>query len=561
MRKRWPILLIGLVWLASTACLCSAPAAPTPPAPAAPNPEAPAAPTSQAPAGMPPAELELILEHVFHQPYQAAEQEVTNNPTTAGEGDRVRIPREGKAVLKWPDLHVMLYRATKLERKDLKPTWWGLGSLVGTVVAGGKLQPDQRLTLSTDTAEITLSGTTVMAAYHPETRLTILRVFDGQAEIRNLTGAAETRRVSAGEWALVGPDGKAPQVSGDLPAMRGLARELGLWDTFHEAEQDVKNGFGPEESRVAPSEVAIVFVEEVAPTSPTEIPAPAEPTQAPGKAIVVLHNNTQTTIAHVYFGTAQWGGWSGEQLGDPIQPGGSYTWQLQPGAGIYDLRAEDGSHETLDQTMSVSISGTYDWNIGEARGAHPVAPAQPTSAPAPNPTPYITCSPDHTIIDVGDCTVLSWDVQNVQAVYLDGEAVSVREDREVCPREPHYYRLRIVTETGDLECNMTVDVGDRTPPVISEVWFEPTKPRCDVDGVVIYARVTDRGQVARVETWGSANCEFPTARSMTPAGGDLYRYEYGVMYGGQFCFDIRAWDAFDNMVKTTDLQQVKCIIP
>lgn len=96
--------------------------------------------------------------------------------------------------------------------------------------------------------------------------------------------------------------------------------------------------------------------------SPTIEPSP-KPT--PGKAIVNLHNNAQTTIVHVYFGTAQWGGWGGEQLGNSsIPPGGTYTWQLQPGAGIYDLKAEDSNYQVLDQQMGVSISGTYEWYVG-----------------------------------------------------------------------------------------------------------------------------------------------------------------------------------------------------
>jgi serine/threonine protein kinase len=87
--------------------------------------------------------------------------------------------------------------------------------------------------------------------------------------------------------------------------------------------------------------------------------------QTPGKAIVILHNITQTTIVHVYFGTAQWGGWGGEQLGNsPIPPGGTHTWQLQPGAGIYDLKAEDSNHKVLNQQIGVSISGIYDWYVG-----------------------------------------------------------------------------------------------------------------------------------------------------------------------------------------------------
>jgi hypothetical protein len=102
--------------------------------------------------------------------------------------------------------------------------------------------------------------------------------------------------------------------------------------------------------------------------SPTPVatnqPTASLPSPTPGKAALILHNNTQTTIAHVYFGTIKWGGWGGEQITTPIPPGGTYTWQLQDGSGTYDLKAEDANNQVLDQQMGVFISGTYDWYVG-----------------------------------------------------------------------------------------------------------------------------------------------------------------------------------------------------
>ena len=100
------------------------------------------------------------------------------------------------------------------------------------------------------------------------------------------------------------------------------------------------------------------------PIQPPAAPGTGPGVTSPGEAILILHNNTQMAIGHVYFGTAQWGGWSGEQLSDRIPPGGTYTWKLQPGAGIYDLKAEDSNHEVLDQRMGVPVRGTYDWYVG-----------------------------------------------------------------------------------------------------------------------------------------------------------------------------------------------------
>ena len=40
--------------------------------------------------------------------------------TTAGKGDRVRTPSKGKALLKWPDLQVMIYGGTDL-KESIQP--------------------------------------------------------------------------------------------------------------------------------------------------------------------------------------------------------------------------------------------------------------------------------------------------------------------------------------------------------------------------------------------------------------------------------------------------------
>ena len=238
------------------------------------------APTTSSPASTDPttapetsrAELLRKRQQVFHQPYNASEQEVTDTPTTAGQGDRVRTLSKGKALLKWPDLQVMLYGGTDLKAKESTPTWISLGLLAGTTVAGVRPGSGQRLVLVNDYAEITFSGTTVMAAYLPEQRLTIMRVFEGQAVVSNLEMPTYSKPVNQGEWALVEPGGKPPEVFDDPAQANAPRRELGLWDVFHEVEMDVAEGFGP--APVPRQDVAIIF-EEQATDTPT--PSPCRP--------------------------------------------------------------------------------------------------------------------------------------------------------------------------------------------------------------------------------------------------------------------------------------------
>jgi len=80
--------------------------------------------------------------------------------------------------------------------------------------------------------------------------------------------------------------------------------------------------------------------------------------------VVVVHNRGTVPIAHIILGCAAWGGWGGDQTGDVIAPGGTFTTAPQPGVGVYDLRAEDANHVILSQQMGVYISGTYDWYVG-----------------------------------------------------------------------------------------------------------------------------------------------------------------------------------------------------
>jgi hypothetical protein len=221
--------------------------------------------------------LERESPQVWHQPSGQSEREVVN-PTTAGKGDLVRTQQQGKALLKWPDLWVRLYGDTNMGMEEVVPTDVHLSVYTGTALNGGVSKASQRITLTTAYAEITFTGTVVMVAYHPGRQFTLVRVFAGQVEVRNLTGMAQTGLVGAKQWALVRP-GEPPQVSYRLEDMRALARELGLWDVFHQVELDVQRGFGPGASRIASGDVDLVFVPEV---TPTPTPKPYVQPCAPG---------------------------------------------------------------------------------------------------------------------------------------------------------------------------------------------------------------------------------------------------------------------------------------
>ncbi len=84
----------------------------------------------------------------------------------------------------------------------------------------------------------------------------------------------------------------------------------------------------------------------------------------------------------------------------------------------------------------------------------------PTSPPptAPPPPPYVSCWVEPEVITQGGCATLGWDVRNVNQIYLDGNGVTGREDRQVCPYESRTYTLQVISNAGVQYCSMQVQV-------------------------------------------------------------------------------------------------------
>ncbi len=74
------------------------------------------------------------------------------------------------------------------------------------------------------------------------------------------------------------------------------------------------------------------------------------------------------------------------------------------------------------------------------------------------PQVEISFTADGYSILLGQCTTLRWDVENVQAVYLDGQGVPGHGTQRVCPQTTTTYSLRVVTNTGDTSPTITVTV-------------------------------------------------------------------------------------------------------
>ncbi|MEZ4868502.1 MAG: hypothetical protein R3C14_44645 [Caldilineaceae bacterium] len=102
----------------------------------------------------------------------------------------------------------------------------------------------------------------------------------------------------------------------------------------------------------------------------------------------------------------------------------------------------------------------------------PLPTPTPTATASPPPPPLVSVSPD--VINLGGCTKVKWDIQNVKEVYLNGEGVIGVAEREVCPSAAGRvtYTWRIVQNDGNvmqLERQLLVNPGSGsggppTPP-------------------------------------------------------------------------------------------------
>lgn len=95
----------------------------------------------------------------------------------------------------------------------------------------------------------------------------------------------------------------------------------------------------------------------------------------------------------------------------------------------------------------------------------PVPTAKPTSTSVP-PTPAVGFNAQPETVVAGSCTTLRWDVEGVQAVYLDGQPQQGHGSQQVCPAQTQTYELRVVSAAGEFRRQVTVKVVQPSPTPI-----------------------------------------------------------------------------------------------
>ncbi len=63
----------------------------------------------------------------------------------------------------------------------------------------------------------------------------------------------------------------------------------------------------------------------------------------------------------------------------------------------------------------------------------------------------ISFAADNTDIQVGSCTILRWDINGVQALYLDREPIGGQGSKKVCPSQSTTYEIAILLKNGEWE--------------------------------------------------------------------------------------------------------------
>lgn len=148
----------------------------------------------------------------------------------------------------------------------------------------------------------------------------------------------------------------------------------------------------------------------------------------------------------------------------------------------------------------------------------PTATSTPTSTatttstltPSPTPTPFVSFRADpSTIYAYQDprCTTLSWDVENISAVYLDGEGVTGHGSDVRCPTVTTTYTLTVHHRDGRIEnypATVTV-IQDTARPAITLLEISPPDPTTQ-DRVTIAVEAQDaESGVDRIEIYVNDN--------------------------------------------------------
>jgi heat shock protein HslJ/uncharacterized protein YraI len=147
-----------------------------------------------------------------------------------------------------------------------------------------------------------------------------------------------------------------------------------------------------------------------------------------------------------------------------------------------------------------------------------IPPATPTAMPAATATPtaQISFGADRTTIDQGQCTILRWNVQNVQAIWIYPQGQphyrfprALQGSEQVCPPVTTNYEMRVLRRDGGVETRQITITVNPTAELQISFWADSTsiqQGQCtrlhwdvqNVQGVWVYPQGADFNRYPRV---------------------------------------------------------------
>jgi LysM repeat protein len=103
---------------------------------------------------------------------------------------------------------------------------------------------------------------------------------------------------------------------------------------------------------------------------------------------------------------------------------------------VMEFIARDFGTTVQEMALANCLNNPGFLNVGQVLR---VPNERPTLTPG-----VILFRADSTELSSGDCTVLRWDIYNVDEVYIDGEQTTATNVRRVCPEATTTYNLRVV---------------------------------------------------------------------------------------------------------------------
>ncbi|MEJ7652656.1 MAG: hypothetical protein WKH64_04540 [Chloroflexia bacterium] len=215
-------------------------------------------------------------------------------------GARVSTDPDGEAILRVTgcDLTIYLFQDGELRRSPCSKAQARSGNITcaarGTMAFNNKC--GSKVVIETPTAEFALQGTWVSTSYFPERQLTLLWVFEGEAQVQPVTdrpsrSMGEGRTVpTASFWfstpgeeseSLAGLAGREAHPWDQLPAVSGVGMEEWLPRLRARPSKTESNSptstQAPDRPHAAPTVAPTETPPESAPSEPPPVPTEAEP--------------------------------------------------------------------------------------------------------------------------------------------------------------------------------------------------------------------------------------------------------------------------------------------